>query len=59
METQESGGALVHSYDVERRAVRCGAVGATASTKHARAVTCPQCRSLLAAAEDGEPDRPS
>jgi hypothetical protein len=59
MDTQESGGALVHSYDVERHAVRCGAAGPTASTKHARAVTCPECRRLLAAVEDGEPDRPS
>jgi hypothetical protein len=38
---------LIHSYDTERHAVRCGEIQQTHSTKHARDVTCPTCRDLL------------
>jgi hypothetical protein len=42
--------ALIHSYDVERHAIRCGKPGQTSSTKHPRDVTCPECIRLLAGA---------
>jgi hypothetical protein len=42
---------LIHSYDVERHAIRCGAPGHTSATKHARDVTCPECLRLLAEVE--------
>ena len=48
---------LVHSYDTDRRANRCGVPGQTSSTKHAAGVTCPECRRALS----GEPgaERPA
>lgn len=42
-------GQLVHSWDTERRRVRCGASGETRSTKHGAGVTCPACREALGA----------
>ena len=47
MQTSSAKNPIVHSYDVERHAVRCGAAGSPASTKHARGVTCPECLRLL------------
>lgn len=44
---QEQTRQLIHSYDTERHAVRCGEPQQTNSTKHARDVTCPTCRELL------------
>jgi hypothetical protein len=41
---------IVHSYDTERHAIRCGAPGQASSTKHARGVTCPDCLRILDAA---------
>ncbi len=58
MEPMQANEVLVHSYDVERRAVRCGRPGQAESTKHARGVTCPECLRLLAATTR-EPDRRS
>lgn len=43
---------VVHSYDVERHAIRCGAPGQSTSTKHARGVTCPDCLRRLAEERD-------
>jgi len=39
---------VVHSYDTERHAIRCGAAGQINSTKHTKSVTCPECLQLLA-----------
>ena len=39
---------VVHSYDTERHATRCGAAGQISSTKHAKSVTCRECLRLLA-----------
>ncbi len=38
---------VIHSYDTERRRVRCGWLEQSSSTKHARDVTCVICRGLL------------
>ncbi len=38
---------VVHSYDTERRRVRCGRSSQQDSTKHARDVTCVTCLGLL------------
>lgn len=38
---------VIHSYDTERRRVRCGLMQQSNSTKHARDVTCVTCRGLL------------
>jgi hypothetical protein len=51
MDLHPANAPVVHSYDLERRAVRCGALGYPASTKYARGVTCPECLRLLEAAE--------
>ena len=57
----DAGGQLVHSWDTERRRVRCGASGETRSTKHGAGVTCPACREALGAGapapapEEGSP----
>jgi hypothetical protein len=58
MEIQASNEALVHSYDTEQRAIRCGVRGQGRSTKHRAGVTCPSCRRLLleaAPAKEPEP----
>lgn len=52
MDLPSANDPVVHSYDVERRAVRCGLPGYPTATKHARAVTCPECLRLLAASPD-------
>jgi hypothetical protein len=43
---------IVHSYDTDRHAIRCGVSGHSSSTKHAKAVTCPECLRLLAQLEE-------
>lgn len=50
MDMNPANDPVIHSYDVEHHAVRCGAPGHPTSTKHARGVTCPECLRLLAAA---------
>jgi hypothetical protein len=52
---QTSNEPLVHSYDVEHRAIRCGVPGHPTSSKHARSVTCPDCLRMLAAVRDATP----
>jgi hypothetical protein len=51
MDSTAANGPMIHSYDVELRAIRCGAPGYPSATKHARGVTCPECRRLLSTAE--------
>jgi hypothetical protein len=48
MSMQPANEPVVHSYDTERHAIRCGAAGQMSSTKHARGVTCRECLRLLA-----------
>ncbi len=50
-QTSEQDVEAIHSYDTERRRVRCGMPGVTRSTKHAAGVTCTACRELLRQAE--------
>jgi hypothetical protein len=50
------GEKLVHSYDTDRHANRCGLPGQTSSTKHPAGVTCPDCRRILSA---GAADAPA
>ena len=52
---QTSNEPVVHSYDVEHHAIRCGVPGHPTSTKHARGVTCPECLRMLAVAGDVKP----
>lgn len=46
---------VVHSYDVARRRVLCGAAGQSSSTKHPSGVTCMDCRALLGRAPAAHP----
>jgi nitrate/TMAO reductase-like tetraheme cytochrome c subunit len=45
---QAANDRIIHSYDTERHAARCGAAGQSSSTKHANGVTCPDCLKILA-----------
>jgi hypothetical protein len=47
MDTQGMKDQLVHSYDIEQRAIRCGIRTPSSSTKHDQRVTCPECRRIL------------
>lgn len=48
MEMDAVNDRIIHSYDTERHAARCGVAGQSSSTKHASGVTCPDCLKILA-----------
>ena len=57
MALQVASDPLVHSYDTELHAIRCGVRGQSGSTKHASGVTCPDCLRLLDEAARSKAER--